>query len=350
MAVYPLLEQEQGLNSRKKSGTSVEYSAWIIALWMGLIAWAPAGTFEDAVEALGYSELADALPQSKAESLAKTEVSDERTLSEVRALAVMSLFDAPLQPEALQRFVEAANRRDPAYMGNLGEASLVSRLATVWESLDSGEDTEFTLALRDVVAEGITNGYNITTSEWPEFEERYHLVYGHSDLRHAQQLLLLMGGAGMGARIGFSTKTSAYLHRSDWGEAPESAYELDDGQMLIEAREFDVHFEFGSEQDKKRFSDLIDRYAKREENGQEGLIHGAWWQPYYRSLTPRAGFHEVSQILVTARDEKAVLVVLPDDARAMAEKLESMNEPWSVTSEPVWVNPAFYRYVKGDYR
>jgi len=319
--------------------------------WLVLVGAAPAlaGSYTDDVERLGYTELAQALSSERVRVLAG-DAGTELDSAERRALAVLRLLDAPEEPSERAAFIDHSNARDTAYLGRVGEPSMLPRVAAVWTLSEWIPRTDFATGLRALIATEVANGYNIATTEWPPFRADRHLVYGHNDIRHAQQLLALMASEGLDAKVGFSLKTSAFVHRDDWGPPSPEAHALEDGRHLNEVQEFDLHFEFPSRQDKATFRALIDRYAKREENEQSGLIHSAWWQPYYRSRVPEPGFYEVTQVLVSQGRETAVVLVLPDKAPELLADIAALGRPWELDTAPVWVNPAFYRYLEGDYR
>lgn len=338
---------------RPSLGWTLRSSLFHPFVWLILVSAVPAlanpDSYQADVERLGYSELSRALSTERVWALAG-DSAPELDTTERRALAVLRLLDAPEDPVERAAFIDHANARDTAYLGRVGEPSILPRVAAVWSLSERIPRTEFATELRALIAAEVANGYNITTTRWPGFRSERHLVYGHNDIRHAQQLLALMASEGLEAKVGFSLKASAFVHRDDWGPPSADAHALAEGRHLNEVQEFDLHFEFPSREDKGAFRAMVDRYAKREESEQSGLIYSAWWQPYYRSRVPEPGFYEVTQVLVSQGEETAVVLVLPEKAPELLADVEALGQPWELATAPVWVNPAFYRYLQGDYR
>lgn len=310
-----------------------------------------AGTYQDAVTQLGYRELATTFSREKA--LALSTLADEQKLSlpELQAAATLTLLGAPLtSATALADFVAHYNQPDPAYMGQLNEPSLYQRVETQWKSAATNPPSAFALELRQLIGQGIATGYNLVTSPWPLFAADRHIIYGHSNIDHAQQLLALLASEGLQARIGFSRKTSAFLYRDDWGTLSQSLIDLGNNRRLVEANEYDLHFEFPSVSDKEKFVATINRYAKKDSENQRGLILGAWWQPFYRSKNSAEGFASATQIAVSNGSETAYLLALPAQAPALVNAIQQLNSGWTVNPEAIWVNLAFHRYLQGGYK
>ncbi|HEX7764839.1 MAG TPA: hypothetical protein VF433_14670 [Cellvibrio sp.] len=329
------------------------------ALWaMGSYAKAPVDKaassqhYQQAVTQLGYSELATTFSRTKALAISSLVNEEQLSLPELQAAAVLELIGAPLNDgeQALRDFIANYSRHDSAYLGQLNEASLYQRIATQWYNSSAIAPSSFALELRQLIAQGIATGYNLITTPWPLFAAERHLIYGHSDIQHAQQLLALLASEGLQARVGLSRKTSAFLYRDDWGTLSQSLIDLGNQRRLVEASEYDLHFEFPSAADKTRFVAAIDRYAKKESANQTGLIRGAWWQPFYRSHTAAEGFASATQIAVSNDKETALLLALPAQAPALVKAIQQLNPAWSVTPEAIWVNLAFHRYLSGGYK
>lgn len=310
-----------------------------------------AGNYQDAVTQLGYSELATTFSREKALALSTLADEEKLSLPELQAAATLTLLGAPLtDPTALKNFVAHYNQPDPAYIGQLNEPSLYQRIESEWKTTAAVAPSAFALELRQLIGKGIATGYNLVTSPWPLFAADRHIVYGHSNIDHAQQLLALLASEGLQARIGFSHKTSAFLYRDDWGTLSQSLIDLGNNRRLVEASEYDLHFEFPSISDKEKFVAAINRYAKRDNENQTGLILGAWWQPFYRSNNPAEGFASATQIAVSNGNETAYLLALPAQAPALVKAIQEMNSTWTVNPEAIWVNLAFHRYLQGGYK
>ncbi len=298
-----------------------------------------------AIEQLGYQELAATFSRDKA--LARSG-RDSADLRELQALAVLALIGAPSDPQALADFIAHYKTPGPAYLGDLGETSLYTRLESRWQQLQPGQPSAFALALHQLIDQNIATGYNLATSPWPHFAPQRHIIYGHSDLTHARQLLVLLASEGMRARVALSSKSSAFVYRDEWGTAANMPLlVLPSGKRLVIASEYDLHFEFAHSDDKTQFMALVDRYAKKERTEQPGLLRSSWWQPFFRSPSAHPGYQAITQVVVQQGDEKARLMSLPSQAPALVTAIAALKMPWQIDPQPQWVNPAFYRYLEG---
>jgi hypothetical protein len=314
-----------------------------------------ATNYQDAVTQLGYSELAATFSREKALSISTLPDEEKLSLPELQAAATLQLIGAPIvgsanDPKTLNEFIANYNQPDPAYFGQLNESSLYQRIETHWKTQSAAKPSAFALELRQLIGQGIATGYNLVTTPWPLFAADRHIIYGHSDIDHAQQLLALLASEGLQARVGFSRKTSAFLYRDDWGTLSQSLIDLGNNRRLVEASEYDLHFEFPTATDKTKFVAAIDRYAKKDSANQTGLIRSAWWQPFYRSKNAAEGFASATQIAVSNGKETALLLALPNQAPALVKAIQQLNPAWSVSPEAIWVNLAFHRYLQGGYK
>ncbi len=310
-----------------------------------------ATNYQDAVTQLGYKELAATFSRDKALAISTLPDEEKLSVTELRAAATLQLLGAPLtDSKTLAEFVANYNKPDPAYLGQLNESSLYQRIETNWKTQEASRHSAFALELRQLISQGVSTGYNLVTTSWPLFAADRHIIYGHSDIDHAQQLLALLASEGLQARVGFSRKTSAFLYRDDWGTLNASLIDLGNNRRLVETSEYDLHFEFSKATDKTKFVAAIDRYAKKNSADQTGLIRSAWWQPFYRSKNTAEGFASATQISVSDGKETALLLSLPNQAPALVKAIQQLNPAWSVSPEAIWVNLAFHRYLQGDYK
>lgn len=331
------------------------FIAAIFILSTSLANTAYAGIYQDAVAQIGYSELAATFSRGKALAISTLPDEEKLSLPELQAAATLQLLGAPLSAlngdaKTLAEFTANYNQPDPAYIGQLNESSLYQRIETIWKTEAAPTPSPFAMELRQLIGQGIATGYNLITTPWPLFAAERYIIYGHSDIDHAQQLLALLASEGLQARVGFSRKTSAFLYRDDWGTLSQSLIDLGNNRRLVEASEYDLHFEFPTAGDKARFVAAIDRYAKKDSANQPGLIRSAWWQPFYRSKNAADGFASATQIAVSDGKETAFLLTLPTQAPALVKAIHQLNPAWSVTPEAIWVNLAFHRYLQGGYK
>jgi hypothetical protein len=311
--------------------------------------------YQDTVTQLGYSELAATFSREKALAISTLPDEEKLSLPQLQAAATLQLIGAPIigsttNSKTLAEFIANYNQPDAAYLGQLNESSLYQRIETSWITQSATKPSAFALELRQLIGQGIATGYNLIATPWPLFSADRHIIYGHSDIDHAQQLLALLASESLQARVGFSRKTSVFLYRDDWGTLSHSLIDLGNQRRLVEANEYDLHFEFPTVTDKTKFVASIDRYAKKDSANQTGLIRSAWWQPFYRSKTAAEGFASATQVAVSNGKETALLLALPNQAPTLVKAIQQLNPSWSVEPGAIWVNLAFHRYLQGGYK
>ncbi len=210
---------------------------------------------------------------------------------------------------------------------------------------------DFEQRLAAAMVAGLSTGYNIVPEElWPDVDPQTTVIYGHADWQHARQLVALLAVNGLHPVVTPLVKKSAFLYRDDWGEPEQELPRLANGQRIVDQLEYDLFMQFASHAEVERFSDLVTLYAKRDSDAETGLIHGAWWQPFYRTLAPFENSHRLTVMLVTYAGYRVNLMSLPDQALQRMEALRKLDVEWRVAPFDIWVNPGFYRGQFGDYR
>ena len=239
-------------------------------------------------------------------------------------------------------------------MGLLATASftqLYETAAPSWLTRGQAQVASFESRLQNAMAAGLSTGYNVVPQfKWPDFDPTRTVIYGHNDWRHARQLVALLYSEGLRPNVTTLIKKSAFLHRDNWGEPEQPLPTLATGQRYVDQLEYDLFIEFTATADVQRFAELVDRYAKKDSEDEVGLIYGAWWQPFYRTLQPFAGGHQLSVMLVTSGGYRANLMSVPELAAEKVRALKSLDPEWQVATFDIWVNPGFYRNQLGDYR
>jgi len=205
--------------------------------------------------------------------------------------------------------------------------------------------------LRKAMVSELTTGYNIVPIPlWPEFDVERTVIYGHSDWKHARQLIALLITEGLKIKVTALVKKSAFLYRDKWGEPAHVLPTLTNGHRYIDQLEYDLFIEFAKPSDIAKFVELVNRYAKKDSESEGGLIHGAWWQPFYRTLVSRPNAHELSVMLVSSDGYRTNLMALPELMAPRLPKLQAIDVDWQIETFSIWVNPGFYRNQLGDYR
>ncbi|MBQ4832918.1 hypothetical protein J8L70_06665 [Pseudoalteromonas sp. MMG010] len=209
-------------------------------------------------------------------------------------------------------------------------------------------------ALRDLfnqlLKQGVMQGYNIKKQAdvTTLASGKNSLVYGHSSLVHAKQLIALLTANNIDFTSQLIAKSSAFNIRDGWDDAQPGQ----DNVKIRVAQEYDIRFSFADEKTLTKFMPLINQYAKKDDNSESGLIIDAWWQPFYRTLSAREDYHQVQRISVTYEGYVASSLVLNTDLEKTLKQINAHidNEKFVVFSESIWVNPAFFRYLNGDYQ
>ncbi|GHB69019.1 hypothetical protein GCM10008107_17790 [Psychrosphaera saromensis] len=210
--------------------------------------------------------------------------------------------------------------------------------------------SSLTLLLNQLVSQKIVQGYNVKEQTLVTSNETGDniILYGHSSLIHAKQLISLLTISNIDFIWQVIAKESAFNIRDDWQDIqPDEKI----SRVRI-AKEYDVRFTFADNAEQLRFMPLINQYAKKDSDDETGLIKNAWWQPFYRTFAPQQSFMPVKRISLQADGFVASTLVLPADLTSILNLIKSNLSQTDViiSSEDVWVNPAFYRYLEGDYK
>ena len=223
--------------------------------------------------------------------------------------------------------------------------------APAWLNERAADVRDFEALLGQVMVAGLSTGYNIVPqSLWPQFDTRTTVIYSHSDWQHARQLVALLALHGLTPEVTPLVKQSKFLFRDEWGEPERELPRLANGQRVVDQLEFELFLHFEGPEQIERFGELVTQYAKRDSEDEEGLLHGSWWQPFYRTFEPIEQYHRLVVMLVSYRGFRVNLLSLPDQAEDRLTKLRALSDEWRVTPYDIWVNPAFYRFQLGDYR
>lgn len=209
-----------------------------------------------------------------------------------------------------------------------------------------------TSTLNQLLKDRVVEGYNIKSKALVTSNEsgKNITLYGHSSLAHAKQLITLLTINDIDFTWQLIAKSSAFNIRENWQDT-----QPDEQISTIRiAKEYDVRFNFADQAEQQRFMPLINQFAKKDSDNETGLIVDAWWQPFYRTFLPQEAFIAVKRISLQADGFIASTLVLKPNLNKVLKKINSTLLQTKVnvlvSSEDVWVNPAFYRYLNGDYQ
>jgi hypothetical protein len=207
-----------------------------------------------------------------------------------------------------------------------------------------------TSVLNKLLKDGVFQGYNIKEKSLVTSKEsgKHIILYGHSSLIHAKQLITLLTINNINFTWQLIPKNSSFNIREDWQDIkPE-----EEVSKIRTDEEYDVRFTFATQVDQDRFMPLINQYAKKDNEDETGLIIHPWWQPFYRTFNSQSAFVQVKRISLQADGFVGSTLILPADANTVLEQISNslLQTNIIISSEDVWVNPAFYRYLQGDYQ
>ena len=184
----------------------------------------------------------------------------------------------------------------------------------------------------------------------PNFIQSLSLIYGHSNYKHAVQLIGLLRSEGLNAKVQFEPKTSAFVHLAEWGDPGPNVVQIANGNFIAYAKEYDLEFEFNTAVDKAAFDSVIESYAKKNEDGQAGLIASSWWQPLYYSSTELKGYEIITNNLITDADSPYTVnpFSLNEDSAKVVAGLKAIDPDVTITPTEFWVDKPFFRYLHGE--
>lgn len=241
-------------------------------------------------------------------------------------------------------------------LGFSNDADIYSKLYTTWRNVEIIDNETLSNIGNEAVQSGLVTGYNITAEKNDaNFLPALTLRYGHSDIKHAAQLIALLNSENIVTRVQLEPKTSAYEYLLDWGPVPQATpqYEVREeapGFYITYAAEYDLVLEFENMEDKTRFETLVMAYAKKDTSNEEGkaLLHGSWWQPLFTSTIEMPHYESITTNVVTVDGHRFNTFSLNDVKENVKTGLETISN-LQVEQISLWVDAPFHRYLLGDF-
>ncbi len=345
-----------------------------IAPLEGELTWAAA--VQAAVSAADYEELALSYPKEKTAERLKAHGVSEGDMEEAYQAALACALDVSLiseedgrraaageaftaaDEECLLMRVAEANGDGRNYLGRASEPEIYGKLDQAWNSFIIFDDGQLSQVGKEAVEQQVSTGYGIKSAAYnARFLPELTLQYGHSDIKHAHQLIGLLNSEDIDAKVQLEPKISIYQYLLEWGPIPEATptYEVKQfGDLyLVYAVEYDLMLEFDNTEDMLRFDSVINDFAKKNEGNEEavGLIFGSWWQPLYsttRTDMPEEEYHQMFDCVVTNGIYSIHPFALPENKDHVMEKLKEMSGGLEVEAVERYCNTAFYHYLKGE--
>lgn len=237
-----------------------------------------------------------------------------------------------------------------------------SKLVQAWNNFILLDQTTLSALGNKAVKEKVVTGFNVKTLSYSsKFLPARTLRYGHSDIKHALQLVNLLRSENINVLINLEPKVSLFEYLLDWGPIPEPTpgYRVEkygDDFYVAAALEYDLELEFLNNEDMHRFDSLIKKYAKKsgEDASTDGLLYSSWWQPLYSSieLVDKDSYREMVDCIVTQDNYVLHTFCLPDNADKVADFLQSnADKAATFKRETRYADTAFINYLEGsDYQ
>lgn len=239
------------------------------------------------------------------------------------------------------------------YLGKLSNAvhpfDTVNTLYQLLNMPTAAPEWENAKELEQLILDGTLTGYNLVHKVINGHDllsacAGLCIRYGHSDAKHAVQLIGMLIAHGIEGQSWLIPKTSVFQIRQQWQDEKSTS-------TIRHAQEYDILFVFSTANDKSLFQPLIQRYAKKNKQRSEtAVLSQSWWQPFYRSETEYTGYHLVTRIRMSFDHADAVSLVLNEQAEKVYSTLKQRLPSVQISLETLWVNPAFYRYLQGDFQ
>ncbi|WP_322906997.1 hypothetical protein [Paenibacillus campi] len=324
-----------------------------------------------AVKAAGFKELAYTYPQTKiTAAFAKVGIAANRVQGQA-AQELAAAIDTGLVPSKLYPSLRKGGTIDRntanillgktltslgKYKNELGRTSdsdIYEKLYAAYRTADLIQAPELRTIVDQALRSNLVTGYNLKDSRYnSNFIDSLTITYGHDDIKHAVQLIGLLRSEGIDADVQFQPKTSAFIYLKEWGTPKETAdykvTQIENGNYIAYAKEYDIQFEFNDAADKERFNQIIATYAKKNSDTKTPLIYGSWWQPLYYSPTELSGYPVISNTKITLGNQYAQSFSLPSQASAIRDGFRKLAPDDTITGYDFWVDQPFFNYLNGE--
>ncbi len=239
------------------------------------------------------------------------------------------------------------------YLGTVQESGIYGKLAQAWSESSIIKAGELQKLIDTGLKQNLYTGYNLKDAAFdPHFDPARTITYGHSDLTHAIQLIGLLKSEGIDAKIQFEPKTSAFIYLKEWGEPTQTddyqVVQIENGNFIAYAKEYDLSFEFASEAEKERFQPLVLKYAKRDQEDTTGLLAASWWQPLYHSRTELADYPVITNNVIKEGRYVVQTFSLNEESAKVVAGLKKLSDKLNVETYKFWVDQPFFNYLHGE--
>lgn len=324
-----------------------------------------------ALRASNLQELAFTYPQNKVDAAlqklgASSKHFNSTTAQELAAAVDTGLIPAEYYEEVAAKGVASAelvnvllgkvlsfNGEYKQYIGYVSDADIYSKLADAYKTSNIIQIPQLQEFVDSALKQDVVTGYNLKDSRFDaNFVDALTLTYGHSSVQHVNQLIGLLRSEGIDAKVQLEPKTSAFVHRKEWGEPNidenNQAVLTENGNYINYSKEYDLKLEFNTVTDKDKFQQIILQYAKKDSSDQTGLIIGSWFQPLFYSLDKVDGFEQIANSKIEDGYYYVQTFSLVNDVDKIAEGFANIDPKVDVESYTFWTNEAFFNYLNGE--
>ncbi|WP_341281830.1 hypothetical protein [Paenibacillus sp. FSL H8-0537] len=326
-----------------------------------------------AVKAAGLQELAHTYPQAKITAGLKKLNLPASSLGTAAAQELAAAVDTGLLPASQYKAIKGKGLTPQLaetlivqilsfkgeykhFIGNISDSTIYAQLNDAFKTSNIIQAPELQTIVDMALKNNLVTGYNLKDARFDaNFTPSLSLTYGHSDLKHVIQLIGLLRSEGIDAKVQLEPKTSAFVFMKEWGEPPTKDTEnykvvqIENGNYITYAKEFDIAFEFNNAADKARFQPIILQYAKKDKADQPGLIYGSWFQPLYYSSTKLDEYEVITNNKITGSGYfYAQSFSLNDQSKDIVEGFRKLDPAVNIDSYTFWVDKPFHNYLNGE--
>lgn len=259
---------------------------------------------------------------------------------------------APLEQDFAYHLLEnarALKQTEKNFIGYLTEHDLIGKIQEQWAGSTVIRDAEIQLVMDEAISNGTISGYQIKRiKDLAHFEEELKLTYSHSNFKHVKQLIGLLIGEGVQAKVQLEQKTSSFIYLAEWERLPDLNLEISaQGFSIAHKNEFDIVFEFSTQEQRDQFYSLILDYAKADHDQDKHLLYESWYQPLFCSSVYVSAYQKITNLVYSNGTHLVCTYCKDHDRERLLHYFNEQGMAFTATS--LWVNDAFYRYLDGDY-
>jgi uncharacterized membrane protein len=273
-------------------------------------------------------------------------------------LKVMDVH-APLSREMafhLLERVHAFRTSNKRYVGYVTEPGIVGKMLDKWEKSTITRSESLERIMNRAISGGVITGYQIKQQhDLANFDINLTIAYSHSDRKHIKQLLGLLIGEDLQAKLQLEPKWASFLFLKVWEKKENMHFEiLGDKMKVAHMQEFDMVMEFAGQEERDGFRHIIEKHAKREFETGQRVLFDSFYQPLYRSDVPLEGYNRIVDIMLRDKTHIVQTFVKEDEAVAKLEWFRREAPDLDISKTAIWVNDDFLRYLNeapdGDRR